>query len=121
MKITDQTLMVNVENTIKVGTNNELELTIIQQIVAYTAYDGEVKADVELVDVDNIKFLGKSQADTYTEFCEEMVRFGIDYQELVNNSIDILIPVSLIEAVKRRYKSILESNSLEIYAVEEEK
>ena len=107
MKITDQTLMVNVENTIQVGTNNELELTIVQQIIAYTNVGGFARADVELIDVVDLKFLGKSQADTYTEFCEEMVRFGIDYQELVGNSIDGLIPVSLIEEVKEKYKSLL--------------
>lgn len=106
MKITDQTLMVNVENTIQVGTNNELELTIVQQIIAYTNVGGFARADVELIDVVDLKFLGKPQFG-YTEFCEKMNKFGIDYQELVGNSIDGLIPVSLIEEVKEKYKSLL--------------
>ena len=38
-----------------------------------------------------------------------------------DKAMDNLIPDSLVEAVKRRYKSILEMNSLEVYAVEEEK
>jgi len=121
-KITDQTLMVSVENTIQVGKNKELELLVEHQICGYTDYKGEAKCSVDLVDVRNIIFNGKEQEDAeYSWFMQKLRDIGLDYDDEAAKAISNVIPDSLVEAVKRRYKSILESNSLEIYAVEEEK
>ena len=122
MKITDQTLMVTVENTIKVGKNKELELLIEHQICGYTDYMGNVRCSVDLVDVRDIVFNGKDQGDDdFAWFMKKLREMGLHYDDEADKAIDNLIPVSLIEAVKRRYEAVLEMKHLEVYAVEEEK
>ena len=121
-QITDQTLMVNVENTIQVGKNKELELHVEHQICGYTNYMGEVKCSVDLVDVRNIIYNGKEQEDAeYSYFMKKLRELGLDYDDEASEAIANLIPIPLIEAVKRRYEAILKMNDLEVYAVEEEK
>ena len=108
-QITDQTLMVNVENTIKVGENKELELHVEHQICGYTDYMGNVKSDVDLVDVRNIIYNGKEQEDAdYAYFMKKLREMGLDYDDEASEAIANLIPASLIEAVRLKYKSILE-------------
>ena len=122
MKIKDQTLMVTVENTVKVGKNKELELLIEHQICGYTDYMGNVRCSVDLVDVRDIVFNGKDQGDDdFAWFMKKLREMGLHYDDEADKAIDNLIPVSLIEAVKRRYEAVLEMKNLEIYAVEEEK
>ena len=122
MKITDQTLMVTVENTIKVGKNKELELLVEHQICGYTDYMGNVKCSVDVVDVRDIVFNGKEQeGDDYAYFMRKLREMGLHYDDEADEAIDNLIPDSLVEVVKRRYEAVLEMNPLEVYAVEEEK
>ena len=122
MKITDQTLMVTVENTVKVGKNKELELLVEHQICGYTDYMGNVKCSVEVVDIRDIVFNGKDQgSDDFAYFMKKLREIGLDYDDEADQAIDNLIPVPLVEAVKRRYEAVLEMNPLEVYAVEEEK
>ena len=107
-QITDQTLMVTVENTIKVGENKELELHVEHQICGYTDYMGNVKSDVDLVDVRNIIYNGKEQEDAdYAHFMEKLREIGLDYDDEASEAIASLIPASLIEAVRLKYESIL--------------
>ena len=122
MKITDQTLMVTVENTVKIGKNKELEFLVEHQICAYTDYMGNVKCGADFVDVRNIIYNGKEQEDAdYAYFMKKLREIGLDYDDEADKAIDNLIPVPLIEAVKRRYEAVLEMNPLEVYAVEEVK
>ena len=122
MKITDQTLMVTVENTVKVGKNKELEFLVEHQICAFTDYMGNVKCSADFVDVRNIIYNGKEQeGDDYAYFMRKLREMGLDYDDEADKAIDNLIPDSLVEAVKRRYEAVLEMNPLEVYAVEEEK
>ena len=122
MKITDQTLMVTVENTIKVGKNKELELLIEHQICGYTDYMGNVRCSVDLVDVRDIVFNGKEQGDDdFAYFLRKLREMGLHYDDEADKAMDNLIPDSLVEAVKRRYEAVLEMKHLEVYAVEEEK
>tara|TARA_Y100000401_G_scaffold104102_1_gene95630 strand:- start:455 stop:823 length:369 start_codon:yes stop_codon:yes gene_type:complete len=122
MKITDQTLMVTVENTIKVGKNKELELLVEHQICGYTDYMGNVKCSVDLVDVRDIVFNGKDQGDDdFAWFMRKLREMGLHYDDEADKAMDNLIPDSLVEAVKRRYEAVLKMNPLEVYAVEEEK
>ena len=122
MKITDQTLMVTVENTVKVGKNKELELLVEHQICGYTDYMGNVRCSVDLVDVRDIVFNGKDQGDDdFAWFMKKLREMGLHYDDEADKAIDNLISDSLVEAVKRRYEAVLEMKNLEIYAVEEEK
>jgi len=107
-KITDQTLMVNVENTIKVGKNKELELHVEHQICGYTDYMGNVKCSVDLVDVRNIIYNGKEQEDAeYSYFMKKLREIGMDYDDEASEAIANLIPAPLVEAVRLKYESIL--------------
>jgi len=122
MKITDQTLMVTVENTVKVGKNKELELLVEHQICAYTDYMGNVKCSVEVVDIRDIVFNGKEQeGDDYAWFMKKLREMGLEYDDEADEAMDNLIPDSLVKEVKRRYKYLLEMRPLEVYAVEEVK
>ena len=122
MKITDQTLMVTVENTVKIGKNKELEFRVEHQICAFTDYMGNVKCSADFVDVRDIVFNGKDQGgDDFAYFMRKLREMGLHYDDEADKAIDNLIPVPLIEAVKRRYEAVLEMNSLEVYAGEEEK
>ena len=122
MKITDQTLMVTVENTVKIGKNKELEFLVEHQICAFTDYMGNVKCSADFVDVRDIVFNGKDQGgDDFAYFMRKLREMGLHYDDEADKAIDNLIPDSLVEAVKRRYEAVLEMNPLEVYAVEEEK
>ena len=122
MKITDQTLMVTVENTVKVGKNKELELLVEHQICGYTDYMGNVKCSVEVVDIRDIVFNGKEQeGDDYAWFMKKLREMGLEYDDEADEAMDNLIPDSLVKEVKRRYKYLLEMRPLEVYAVEEVK
>ena len=122
MKITDQTLMVTVENTVKIGKNKELEFLVEHQICAFTDYMGNVKCSADFVDVRDIVFNGKDQGgDDFAYFMRKLREMGLHYDDEADEAIDNLIPAPLIEEVKRRYKYLLEMNPLEVYAVEEEK
>ena len=122
MKITDQTLMVTVENTVKIGKNKELEFLVEHQICAFTDYMGNVKCSADFVDVRDIVFNGKDQGgDDFAYFMRKLREMGLHYDDEADKAIDNLIPVPLVEAVKRRYEAVLEMNSLEVYVGEEEK
>ena len=107
-QITDQTLMVTVENTIKVGKNKELELLVEHQICGYTDYMGNVKCSVDVVDVRDIVFNGKDQgSDDFAYFMRKLREMGLHYDDEASEAIANLIPASLIEAVRLKYESIL--------------
>ena len=107
-QITDQTLMVTVENTVKVGKNKELELHVEHQICAYTDFTGEVKCGVDLIDVRNIIYNGQDQEDAdFAWFMKKLREIGLHYDDEADKVIDNLIPAPLIEEVRLKYESIL--------------
>ena len=87
MKITGKTLMINVQHSITVGKNDAITLDVIHQVCLFENRDGSIEADLDLVDYDNVKFLGMAIDSGYKgfgEFKEQMLKFGIDVDELID-------------------------------------
>tara|TARA_R110000822_G_scaffold10358_8_gene39272 strand:+ start:277 stop:597 length:321 start_codon:yes stop_codon:yes gene_type:complete len=87
MKIESKLVMINVKNSITVGANDAITLDVIHQVCLYENKDGSIEADLDLVDYDNIKFLGMEIENGYKgfrDFKEQMLKFGINVDELID-------------------------------------
>ena len=87
MKIGSKVVMINVEHSITVGKNDAITLDVIHQVCLYENKDGSIDADVDFLDYDDVKFLGMAIDSGYKgfrEFKEQMLKFGIDVDELID-------------------------------------
>lgn len=86
MKITNKSLMVEFETEIKLGTNNSIELTMINQAFICRE-DGKYQVDIDLgIDVLNIRFLGipiEPGYEQYRMFKKSLLELGIDLNKLL--------------------------------------
>jgi hypothetical protein len=86
MKITDKTLMINFENEVKLGNNDAIELTLIHQAFISKKDNGTLVIDIELMDVQDVKFMGMELEPSYKKFNElkdQLSKFGIDVNQLI--------------------------------------
>jgi hypothetical protein len=87
MKITNTTLMVAFEHDVKIGPNDSIELTIINNAFISKDDDGNTHVDTEIgVDYINVKFLGKDIDNSYNafkEFKEYLKKLGIYFDDLI--------------------------------------
>ena len=87
MKIESKVVMINVEHNITVGKNDAITLDVIHQVCLYENKDGKIEADLDFLDYSNVKFLGMDIDSGYKgfrEFKEQMLKFGIDVDELID-------------------------------------
>ena len=106
MKIKGKTLLVSVENEIKVGRHDAIEATVEHQIIAYDANDGSIGVDVDFIDITNIRFLGMpidTGYEAYKRFKEQMLELGINVEELVEEATKELIKGKEIFEVKQNF------------------
>jgi hypothetical protein len=103
MKITNKTLMVSFETEVKLGNNDAIELTLQHQ-----AFIGEEGIDIELViDITDVKFLGieiEKGYKAYHEFKANLLKLGIDLEELVNEKIKELNEEEIENKLKLMFK-----------------
>jgi hypothetical protein len=86
MKITDKTLMINFETEVKLGNNDAIELTLVHQAFISKKDNGTLVIDIELMDVQDVKFLGMGLGPSYKKFNElkdQLSKFGIDVNQLI--------------------------------------
>ena len=86
MKITDKTLMIIFENEVKLGNNDAIELTLLHQAFISKKDNGTVVVDIELMDVQDVKFMGMGLEPSYKKFNElkdQLSKFGIDVNQLI--------------------------------------
>jgi hypothetical protein len=86
MKITDKTLMINFENEVKLGNNDAIELTLIHQAFISKKDNGGLVIDIELMDVQDVKFMGMELEPSYKKFNElkdQLSKFGINVNQLI--------------------------------------
>jgi hypothetical protein len=110
MKITSKVVMINVEHSITVGKNDAITLDVIHQVWLSEGKNGEVDADVDFVDYSNVKFLGMDIDSGYKgfrEFKEQMLRFGIDVDELIDEECARLITTGDIQKLKNEYRDLV--------------
>jgi hypothetical protein len=87
MKITAKTMMVTLENNVTIGNNNAIELTLIHQAFISRDKLGGIDVDIELMDFDNIKFLGmdiEGGFSGFNDFKTKMLELGIDVDKLID-------------------------------------
>ena len=87
MKIESKLVMINVEHSITVGKNDAITLDVIHQVCLYKNKDGKIESDLDFMDYSNVKFLGMEIDGGYKgfkEFKEQMLKFGIDVDELID-------------------------------------
>jgi hypothetical protein len=86
MKITDKTLMINFETEVKLGNNDAIELTLIHQAFISKKDNGALVIDIELMDVQDVKFMGMELEPSYKKFNElkdQLSKFGINVNQLI--------------------------------------
>ena len=107
MKITGKTLMINVKHNITIGTNDAITLDVIHQICFNENKDGDVDCDIDLIDYDNVKFLGIEIENGYSgfrDFKDQMSKFGIYVEELIDEKCVGLITDGDIFRLKSMFK-----------------
>ena len=106
MKIESKLVMINVKNNITIGANDAITLDVIHQVCLYKYTDGTIGHDIDLVDYENIKFLGMEIDKGYKgfrDFKEQMLKFGIDVDELIDEECVGLINDDDLYDLKRMY------------------
>jgi hypothetical protein len=87
MKITQKTMMVTLENRVTIGNNDAIELTLIHQAFISRDKLGGIDVDIELMDFDNIKFLGMDIEGGFygfNDFKTKMLELGINVDKLID-------------------------------------
>jgi hypothetical protein len=106
MKIESKLVMINVKNSITVGVNNAITLDVIHQVCLYKNEDDTIGHEIEPLDYENIKFLGMEIDKGYKgfrEFKEQMLKFGIDVDELIDEECVGLINDEELSKLKLMY------------------
>jgi hypothetical protein len=109
MKITSKLMMLNVEHQITVG-NDAITATVIHQVCLSEGKNGEVDADIDFVDIEDIKFLGIDIESGYTEFKKfksQMSEMGIDVDALIDEECIGLITTGDIQELKNEYRNLV--------------
>ena len=84
MKVTSKTLMVNLENDIKLA-NGMISLTVEHQAWLYESKNGEVSMDLEFIDYNNIEFMGMPVKDVKI-FKTHLSGLGFQFDEILNEA-----------------------------------
>lgn len=108
-KITSKSLLVNVENTIKVGNNDAIEATVTHLLIAYESKDNGVGVDIEFSDIIDVKFLGmpvEGGYKGYNKFKEQMLELGINVDKLIDEKVEGIIETETVNEVKRMFSKI---------------
>jgi hypothetical protein len=86
MKITAKTLMIIFENEVKLGNNDAIELTLLHQAFISKKDNGTLVMDIELMDVQDVKFMGMELEPSYKKFNDlkyQLSKFGINVNQLI--------------------------------------
>jgi hypothetical protein len=88
MKITSKTLMVGFSTEVKLGNNDAIELTLVNQAFISESKDGGICVDLEIgIDYVNVKFLGidvDSSYEGYKQFRASLKDLGINLDKLID-------------------------------------
>jgi hypothetical protein len=93
MKITQKTMMVTLENTVTIGNNNAIELTLVHQAFISRDKLSGIECDIELMDYTDIKFLGMdidNGFNGFRDFKAKMLDLGINVDKLIDEKATAL-------------------------------
>jgi hypothetical protein len=109
MKITSKTLMVGFNTEVKLGNNDAIELTLINQAWISESKDGGICVDLEIgIDIVNVKFLGidiDSGYNSYKQFKASLKDLGINLDELIDEKEKELANSGIEDKLKLMFKS----------------
>jgi len=107
MKITNKTLMLNIEHNVQVGHNGAIEATLVHTVFIYRSEKTKnVECDLDFADVINVKFMGISIEEGYEgikKFKEGMITLGIDVNKIFDEKASQLITDEEVEKIKEMY------------------
>lgn len=107
--ITSKVLMINVNNELSIGYNNAIEVTVEHQVCVYELKDGGIGCDIDFIGVSNVKFMGIAIPEgykAYKEFKEQMLKLGIDLDELLDEACVGIISEGVVQKCKKMFKDI---------------
>jgi hypothetical protein len=108
MKITNKTLMVGFDTEVKLGNNDAIELTLVNQAWISEGKDGCVDVDLEIgIDIANVKFLGidvDSSYNGFKQFKASLKDLGIDLDKLIDEKEKELANSGIEDMLKLMFK-----------------
>ena len=108
MKITNKTLMVGFDTEVKLGNNDAIELTLVNQAWISEGKDGCVDVDLEIgIDIANVKFLGidvDSSYNGFKQFKASLKDLGIDLDKLIDEKEKELANSGIEDKLKLMFK-----------------
>ena len=108
MKIKSQTLMVNISNNVifeKAG----ISLKAIHQVMIYEGDEGEILNDFELIDYEDITYLGMP-IEGYkgvNKLRTQLKEWGINFDEMVAKEVEEIDFSKTINELKEKFKIII--------------
>lgn len=106
MQITSKTVMIELQDSISFGPENQVKGTVICQAFVSRNDKGEIDVEIDEIDLEDITFLG-GEVKNFKEFKESMFRLGFDIQESFDNACVGLVISDDIETLKEMCKDIL--------------
>ena len=109
MKITNKTLMVGFDTEVKLGNNDAIELTLLNQAFISEGEGGCVDVDLEIgIDYANVKFLGidvDSSYNGFKQFKASLKDLGIDLDKLIDEKEKELANSGIEDMLKLMFKN----------------
>ena len=102
MKVTSKTLMVNLENDIKLA-NGMISLTVEHQAWLYEEKNGGVGIDLEIMDYKDIEFMGMPVTDVKI-FKTHLSGLGVNFNEMLDEECIGLFSNRDIAELKSMFK-----------------
>lgn len=108
MKITSQVLFTTVSNSLILG-NKAVTLDVIHQISIYRDNEGEIIADVELIDYGNVTFMGLpiEGYKAINKLKNQLLEWGINFDDVVYQECGGIINEEFIDKQIYKFKSIV--------------
>ena len=108
MKIESQTLMVNISTKVEFEKAG-ISLNAIHQVVVYEGDKGEILNDFELMDYENVTYLGMP-VEGYTgvkKLRTQLKEWGVDFDEIVSKEVEKIDFSKIINELKEKFKRII--------------
>lgn len=108
MKIKSQTLMVNISNNV-VFEKAGISLKAIHQVIIYEGDEGEISNDFELMDYENVTYLGMP-VEGYKgvdKLRTQLKGWGVDFDEMIEKAVEEIDFSATINKLKEKFKIII--------------
>ena len=108
MKIESQVLMVNISTKVEFEKAG-ISLNVIHQVVVYEGDKGEILNDFELMDYDDVTYLGMP-VEGYKgvdKLRTQLKGWGIDFDEMIEKKVEEIDFSATINKLKEKFKIII--------------